>query len=298
MIYDIGGGQTVKNVPVPPSGSRALRAERGRHSQLARWACLIEEHYSAQTRTPTPMDIEWAKDGITGELFIVQARPETVQSRKDANVLELYQLEDRGKVLLTGRSVGAKIASGPVRVIKSTRIARQFQEGEVLVAEKTDPDWEPVMKKAAAIITDRGGRTCHAAIVSRELGVPAIVGTENGTDVLKDGQVVTVSCAGGDTGIVYEGSCRFDVTRTDLKEIGRPRTQIMMNVAIPKKPSRSRSSRTTASAWRARSSSSRATSRCIRSRCSITRRSRTPRCAQRSIELTAGYDRQGAILRR
>ena len=232
MIYDSGAG-AVKNVPVAAADRARFAVSEDDILTLARWACIIEEHYSTKRGTPTPMDIEWAKDGITSELFIVQARPETVQSRKDANVLELYQLEGRGKILLTGRSVGVKIAHGPVRVIKDPRLLDQFQEGDVLVAEKTDPDWEPVMKKAAAIITDRGGRTCHAAIVSRELGVPAIVGTEHGTASLKDGQVVTVSCAGGDTGLIYEGRLPFRVTRTDLKEIGRPRTQIMMNVANP-----------------------------------------------------------------
>jgi pyruvate,water dikinase len=226
MIYDAGAA-AVRNVPVPQADRMRFSLSDDDILKLARWACLIEEHYGK------PMDVEWAKDGITGELFIVQARPETVQSRKDTNVLEIYALEESSKVLVTGRSVGGKIACGPVRLIKSTASLDEFQEGEVLVAEKTDPDWEPVMKKAAAIITDRGGRTCHAAIVSRELGVPAIVGTEHGTESLKDGQVVTVSCAGGDTGTVYEGRLKFRVQRTDLKGIGRPRTKIMMNVANP-----------------------------------------------------------------
>ncbi len=226
MIYDTGAA-AVKNVPVPQADRTRFALNDDDILKLARWACLIEEHYGK------PMDVEWAKDGITGELFIVQARPETVQSRKDTNVLEIYVLEKSSKVLVKGRSVGAKIACGPVRLVKSTASLDEFQEGEVLVAEKTDPDWEPVMKKAAAIITDRGGRTCHAAIVSRELGVPAIVGTKNATVSLKDGQVVTVSCAGGDTGTVYEGRLPFRVQRTDLKGIARPRTKIMMNVANP-----------------------------------------------------------------
>jgi pyruvate,water dikinase len=226
MIYDTGAA-SVKNVPVPDADRARFALSDDDILKLARWACLIEEHYGK------PMDVEWAKDGITGELFIVQARPETVQSRKDTNVLEFYELQGSGKVLLSGRSVGAKIASGPVRVIRDAASLDEFQGGEVLVAEKTDPDWEPIMKKAAAIITDRGGRTCHAAIVSRELGVPAVVGTESGTKSLKSGQVVTVSCAGGDTGFIYEGQLPFRVQRTDLKSIGRPRTQIMMNVANP-----------------------------------------------------------------
>ena len=168
-----------------------------------------------------------------GELFIVQARPETVQSRKDANVLELYQLEDRGKLLLTGRSVGAKIAHGPVRVINDPLLLDRFQEGEVLVAEKTDPDWEPVMKKAAAIITDRGGLPATRRSSVASSACQRLSGRSDGTGSLKDGQVVTVSCAGGDTGLIYEGRLPFGVTRTDLKEIGRPRTQVMMNVANP-----------------------------------------------------------------
>ena len=179
------------------------------------------------------MDLEWAKDGLTGELFIVQARPETVQSRKDLDVLESYRLQRRGTVLASGRSVGAKIATGRVRVIKSAEFIGQFQIGEVLVTDKTDPDWQPIMKKAAGIITNRGGRTCHAAIVSRELGVPAIVGTETGTEALKDGQMVTVSCAEGDTGFVYEDVLPFEVERTNLKTLGRPRTKVMMNLANP-----------------------------------------------------------------
>jgi pyruvate,water dikinase len=226
MIYDIGAA-SVKNVEVPAADRARFALNDDDILQLAGWACIIEEHYGK------PMDIEFAQDGINGQLFIVQARPETVQSRRDTSVLEIYELEGKGKALFTGRSVGRKIASGPVRIIKSTDSLEDFREGEVLVAEKTDPDWEPVMKKAAAIITDRGGRTCHAAIVSRELGVPAIVGTEDGTTSLEDGQEVTVFCAGGDTGIVYDSRLPFHITRTNLQEIERPRTQIMMNVANP-----------------------------------------------------------------
>jgi len=232
MVYDTGAA-VVKNVPVPLADRQRFALSDDDILTLARWACLIEEHYSRKRGMPVPMDIEWAKDGVDGALFIVQARPETVESRKDTNVIELYQLNAPGKVLLTGRSVGAKIAHGPVRVIERAEQLHEFRQGDVLVADKTDPDWEPIMKKAAAIITNRGGRTCHAAIVSRELGVPAIVGTQTATDSLKDGQVVTVSCAGGDTGMVYEGKIPFQVQRTNLSEIRRPRTQIMMNVANP-----------------------------------------------------------------
>jgi pyruvate,water dikinase len=233
MIYDVGGGKMVKNVPVPPEERARFAIGDDDILQLARWACLIEEHYSAKRGQPTPMDIEWAKDGRTGELFIVQARPETVHSQRTREVMETYRLAQRGRVLVSGRSVGEKIATGPVRAIRSAQALHEFQQGEVLVTDKTDPDWEPIMKKAAAIVTNRGGRTCHAAIVSRELGVPAIVGTERGTEALKTGQRVTVSCAEGDTGFVYEGELPFTVEHTRLADIGRPRTQIMMNVANP-----------------------------------------------------------------
>jgi pyruvate, water dikinase len=233
MVYDTSGGRMVKNIPVAPGDRVKFAINDDEILQLARWACVIEDHYSAKRGHPTPMDIEWAKDGRTGELFIVQARPETVQSRKAAEVIETFKLRQRGKVLVTGRSVGEKIAAGPVRVIKSAEFINQFKDGEILVTDKTDPDWEPIMKKAAAIVTNRGGRTCHAAIVSRELGVPAIVGTEHGTELLTDGQMVTVSCAEGDTGFVYDGKLPFDVTRTSLKNLGHPRTKVMMNVGNP-----------------------------------------------------------------
>ena len=233
LIYDVDGGKMVKNVPVSLGDRRRFALSDEEILQLARWACVIEDHYTAKRGQPTPMDIEWAKDGRTGELFIVQARPETVQSRKDLGVVESYRLQQRGPVLVTGRSIGEKIATGPVRRISTAQYISQFQAGEVLVTDKTDPDWEPIMKKAAAIVTNRGGRTCHAAIVSRELGVPAIVGTETGTAVLHDGQVVTVSCAEGDTGFVYEGQLAFERNRMDLTELPRPRTRVMMNVGNP-----------------------------------------------------------------
>jgi pyruvate,water dikinase len=233
LVYDEGGTRAVKTVPVAP-GDRARSAlDDEEILMLARWGCTIEDHYSRIRGRATPMDIEWAKDGRTGELFIVQARPETVHARADVHMLEQYRLRDRGRVLVTGRSIGSKISSGAVRVIPNAADLRLFQPGEVLVTDKTDPDWEPIMKRAAAIVTNRGGRTCHAAIVSRELGVPAIVGTEHGTDALKTGQVVTVSCAEGDTGFVYEGAGRFDVERLDLSAMARPATKIMMNVGNP-----------------------------------------------------------------
>ncbi len=233
LVYDSGGGKMVKNVPVAPGDRVKLALTDDEVLELARWACIVEDHYSAKRGQQAPMDLEWAKDGVTGELFIVQARPETVQSRKDLGVLESYVLQTRSAVLVSGRSVGAKIATGRVRVIKSAEFMSQFREGEVLVTDKTDPDWQPIMKIAAGIITNRGGRTCHAAIVSRELGVPAIVGTEHGTEALTDGQIVTVSCAEGDIGLVYEGALPFTVERTDLTSLDTPRTKVMMNLANP-----------------------------------------------------------------
>lgn len=233
LVYDTGGGKMVKNVPVAPAEREKLALTDDEVLELARWGCIVEDHYSAKRGELAPMDLEWAKDGKTGELFIVQARPETVQARKNPDVLEHYRLGNRSAVLTRGRSVGEKIATGRVRIIHSPEDIGQFQQGEVLVTDKTDPDWQPIMKKAAAIITNRGGRTCHAAIVSRELGVPAIVGTANGTEALKDGETVTVSCAEGDTGFVYEGELPFEVTRTSLKALATPRTKVMMNLANP-----------------------------------------------------------------
>jgi len=233
MVYATGGGKQVKNVPVP-AGERARAAlSDDEVLELARWACVVEDHYSTRRGQRVPMDLEWAKDGRTGELFIVQARPETVQARRNPQVLETYQLGRRGPVLATGRSVGGKIASGRVRVIHNPQAIGEFQPGEVLVTDKTDPDWQPIMKLAAAIVTNRGGRTCHAAIVSRELGVPAIVGTEHGTEALKDGDLVTVSCSEGEAGFVYAGELPFEVERTDLGALATPRTKVMMILANP-----------------------------------------------------------------
>lgn len=234
LIYDTGGNRMTRNVPVPPEDRARYAVSDEDILILARWACVIEDHYTAKRGKSTPMDMEWAKDGRTGELFIVQARPETVQSLKEVDSLESYRLHEKGRVLVRGRSVGERIGQGKVRVIASAANLEQFQEGEVLVTDKTDPDWEPTMKKAAAIVTNRGGRTCHAAIVSRELGLPAIVGTENATKLLRDGQLVTVSCAEGECGNVYEGLLNFSVDKTDLSSLRRPRTtKIMMNVGNP-----------------------------------------------------------------
>jgi pyruvate,water dikinase len=233
LIYDVGGGRMTRNVPVPAEDRKRFALTDDEILQLARWACLIEEHYSERYGRPTPMDMEWAKDGETGELFIVQARPETVQSQKKLDTVETFQLQRRGNVLVTGRAVGERIGQGRVRVIRDVRQLGELRPGEVLVTDKTDPDWEPIMKHAAAIVTNRGGRTCHAAIVSRELNLPAIVGTHNGTELLKDGQNVTVCCAEGDTGNVYEGLLPFEVNKISLKELPRPKTQVLMNVGNP-----------------------------------------------------------------
>jgi pyruvate,water dikinase len=233
LVYAKTGGGGTRNIPVPPQDRRRFSISDDEILQLARWACMIEEHYSAKNGRPTPMDVEFARDGRNGELFILQARPETVESRKDTTISEHYRLKSRGLILIRGRSVGTKIASGTVRVIADPKHLDDFRDGEVLVADKTDPDWEPIMKKAAAIVTNRGGRTCHAAIVSRELGVPAIVGTEHGTELLRDGQFVTVSCAEGDIGFVYDGKLPFEVEHSNLKDLPRPHTKVMMNVANP-----------------------------------------------------------------
>ncbi len=194
--------------------------------KLAEWACIIEKHYGKQ------MDIEWAKDGITNELYIVQARPETVHAVKEANYLETYVLEGKGDLLMTAEAVGSKIGSGKVKVLESAYEITEFRKGEVLVTDKTDPDWEPIMRIASAIITDRGGRTCHAAIVSRELGIPCIIGTGDGSKKLKTGQEVTVDCSQGE-GRVYSGILKFRIDRTNLTEIPKTRTKIMMNVGVP-----------------------------------------------------------------
>jgi pyruvate,water dikinase len=233
MVYDLGSSRLTTNVWVPESEQQKFCLTDDEVLQLARWAVQIEDHYSQVRGVYTPMDIEWAKDGITGELFIVQARPETVQSQKSTNVLQTYQLKERSGVLVTGRSVGAAIGQGKAHVILDTNQIHLFRPGEVLVTNKTDPDWEPIMKKASAIVTNQGGRTCHAAIIAREMGIPAIVGCSNATDVLKTGQEVTISCAEGDEGRVYEGLLPFEVQETMLADLPRTRTQILMNVGNP-----------------------------------------------------------------
>jgi len=200
---------------------------------LADYAIHIEEHYTKQAGYEKPMDIEWAKDGLDGKLYIVQARPETVESRKKTQTIEMYTLKDRSRVLAEGSAVGTKIGSGKVRKITDVSTLHLFEEGDVLVAKTTSPDWEPVMKLASAIVTNTGGRTCHAAIVSRELGIPAIVGASNVVEVLKDGEEVTVSCAEGERGFVYEGLLDFDVEEIALEHVAKTKTKIMMNLANP-----------------------------------------------------------------
>jgi len=233
LVYDEGGSRGVKPVPVPDADRAKYVLADDDILTLARWGCAIEDHYSRKRGTPTPMDIEWARDGRSGDLFIVQARPETVHRAVERRMLERYRLKTRGTVLVTGRSVGTKIATGRTRVILRVADLGQLQTGEVLVTDKTDPDWEPVMKKAAAIVTNRGGRTCHAAIVSRELGVPAVVGAERATDLLTTGTMVTISCAEGEIGYVYEGALPFDIERVDPSAFAKPKTRLLVNIGNP-----------------------------------------------------------------
>lgn len=233
MIYSGHGSRTTKNIDVSPERQERLSISDADVLQLAEWALQIEQYYSKKLGTPTAMDIEWAKDGEDGRLYIVQARPETVFSGKTTRTIESYRLDSAGETLLTGRSIGEKIGSGSARVISSVHQLVDFKDGEILVADMTDPDWEPIMKRASAIVTNRGGRTCHAAIVSREIGVPCVVGTQRATDVLKQGQPITVSCAEGETGIVYDGRLSFQKQIVDLESLPVTRTQIMVNVGNP-----------------------------------------------------------------
>ncbi len=235
MIYHKGKDiQQTKIVPTSPKERDSFVLTDKEAMQLARWGAIVEEHYTEHYKKWTPMDMEWAKDGATGEIFVVQARPETVHANQDFSKLKEYELmkgsADRPAV--TGSSVGSSIASGKARVILDAKHINDFKKGEVLVTTMTDPDWEPIMKIASAIVTDKGGRTSHAAIVSRELGIPAIVGTETATKAVKTGDVVTVDTTGS-TGSLYKGAIKFKVTEHDLKKIARPKTKIMVNVAVP-----------------------------------------------------------------
>jgi pyruvate,water dikinase len=232
MIYGRGHAAT-RNVRTSPADRRRFCIADGDVLSLAQYAIAVENHYSKKAGTPMPMDVEWAKDGRDGELYIIQARPETVASRRKPDALESYVLKSKGEALATGRAVGEKIASGKVRLIKSERDLRAFRPGEVLVAPATSPDWEPVMKIAAAIVTDHGGRTCHAAIIARELGLPAVVGTGNFTGRARTGASVTVSCAEGDIGHVYDGKLQFEVEQVAIDRLAKPRTKIMVNLGNP-----------------------------------------------------------------
>jgi pyruvate,water dikinase len=233
LVYDTGGGRRVLSVPVPARDRTHLVLTDDEVLSLAQQACIVEEHYSARLGRPCPMDLEWAKDGRTGELYIVQARPETVESRHAFASMERAVLDRTGPVLLEGRAVGHRIGSGHVRVVTDVTELGAFQDGDVLVSDRTDPDWEPVMRRAAAIVTNRGGRTCHAAIVSRELGLPAIVGATGATERLRTSDVVTVDCSAGEVGRVYQGKLPFHVEKLDATALPRPRTQIKVNVGNP-----------------------------------------------------------------
>lgn len=233
MIYSGQGSRTTRNIDVSKADQEKLSISDFDVVKLAKWANAIEQYYSQLNNRNTPMDIEWAKDGRTGKLFILQARPETVHSSPKNIELSTYTLESRAKILLKGRAVGTKIGAGPARAIRDVSELDKFKNNEVLVADMTDPDWEPIMKKASAIITNRGGRTCHAAIVSREHGIPCIVGTGTATEVLHDGQQVTVSCAEGDEGFIYEGALPFREEKVNWNAIGRPKTHIMVNLGNP-----------------------------------------------------------------
>ena len=225
MIY--GDRSAVETVAVSAEDRRKFALTRDEAEELARHAVAIERHYGR------PMDIEWARDGSDGRIYLLQARPETVRSGTDARILERYSLLDEGTVMVSGRSVGQRIGVGTVRIIRSAAEIDRVREGDVLVADMTDPDWEPVMKRAAAIVTNRGGRTCHAAIIARELEIPAVVGTGSATSLLADGATVTVSCAEGDEGYVYSGALEFERRRIHLDAMPEPPTKIMMNVASP-----------------------------------------------------------------
>ncbi|MFU6723479.1 phosphoenolpyruvate synthase [Pseudomonas aeruginosa] len=229
MIYgdEAKAGRSVKVVDVDRADRARFALSDAEVTELAKQAMIIEKHYGR------PMDIEWAKDGDDGKLYIVQARPETVKSRASATVMERYLLKEKGTVLVEGRAIGQRIGAGPVKVINDVSEMDKVQPGDVLVSDMTDPDWEPVMKRASAIVTNRGGRTCHAAIIARELGIPAVVGCGNATQILQDGQGVTVSCAEGDTGFIFEGELGFDVRKNSVDAMPDLPFKIMMNVGNP-----------------------------------------------------------------
>ena len=233
MVYTRDQKQPTKNITVNLADRTRFVLQDDEILELARMAMIIEDHYSRKRDTFTPLDTEWAKDGETGELYIVQARPETVHSQKDKTRLLEYVLKETGPVIVKGKSVGEKIGKGASHIIKDVHCINQFKKGEVLVTNMTDPDWEPIMKIAAAIVTNRGGRTCHAAIISRELGIPCVVGTAQGTETILDGTDVTVDCSQGSDGVIYQGLLDFVVKETNLETFPETKTRIMMNLAAP-----------------------------------------------------------------
>ena len=234
MVYAQGrGGQTTANIPTPEADRARFCLTDAEVLTLAGYGIAVERHYSKRAGHPMPMDIEWAKDGLDGELYLVQARPETVASQKVGAVMRTYRVHPTGPALVQGRAVGTAVAGGPVRVVESTEELGRFRPGEVLVADITTPDWEPVMKTASAIVTNRGGRTCHAAIVARELGIPAVVGTETGTERLEDVSSVTVSCAEGEVGYIYEGEVPVEIDEVDLAGVPETSTELMVNLGNP-----------------------------------------------------------------
>ncbi len=233
IVYSEEGTKPIKKIDTPVEERRKFCLTDEEVLMLAEWGVEIEDHYSKKKGRWCPMDIEWAKDGQNNELYIVQARPETVQSQKNRNIIEEYKLKQKGKILATGKSVGNKIAQGVAHVIRDVRDISQFRAGEVLITEMTDPDWVPIMRIASAIVTNRGGRTSHAAIVSRELGLPCLVGTNNATQAVKNGQKVTVSCAEGEHGYVYEGYLKYAVEKINVEHVPKPKTMVMMNIGNP-----------------------------------------------------------------
>jgi len=233
MIYSNSGVSPTKNISVPEADRKKLTLTDDEVLNLAKQVVIIEDHYSQKKWKFCPMDTEWAKDGKTGELFIVQARPETVHSNTDMSVLKTYELEKKGEVIVQGRSVWEKIGAGKANIIKDVADINKFKKGEVLVTDMTDPDWEPIMKIASAIVTNRWGRTCHAAIISRELGIPCVVGTNNGTEIIPQGKDITVDCSGGNAGIVYKGKLPFKINEINIAKLPETKTHITMNVGSP-----------------------------------------------------------------
>ncbi len=234
MIYSSGRTrEAIKNIVTSETERNQFCLNDSDILTLTDYAIKIEQHYSVKARQDRPMDMEWAKDGIDGQLYIVQARPETVVSQRQGSILEQYILKDKKSPLITGHAVGNKIATGDAHIIKNTEQLKYFKAGEILVADITTPDWEPVMKIAAAIVTNRGGRTCHAAIIARELGIPAVVGCDKATTTINNGQFITLSCAEGDIGKIYEGKLDYEISKTDLSSLARPSTKIMLNLGNP-----------------------------------------------------------------